>query len=347
MVRAGREEWSTHVVPGPFGERLLMVSRRIRPNPDGAWLLVRVAKDDSAMRVSIGEFDRELAVSLGLLWIVLVLSTYVQVSHGLRPLDRVRSELERMRRSPAARLGSDHPREIAPLTEAINALATARESDLARARHRASDLAHSLKTPLAVLYAQSRRAREAGAEAAADGLDRAIAAIGAALEAELARARAAATRSAPGVAEADASVVAEQVIGVLERTTSGGTIVFSCEIAPGTIVPVAPIDLTEIIGALAENASRHARRQVMVSGSIAGDETTLHIDDDGPGMDEDRANLAMTRGVRLDESGAGHGMGLAIVRDLVEATDGHFRLEKSALGGLAAIVSWRRTESAD
>lgn len=341
-VEAVAQKWSTSILPGPFGERLLLISRKIRPNADGTWLLVQVAKDDRAMRGTIREFDLELAASLSLLWIVLALAAYIQVGHGLRPLERVRAELERMRRSPAARLGSDHPREIAPLAEAINALAQAREDDLVRARHRASDLAHSLKTPLAVLHAQSRRAREAGAARAADGLDRAAAAIGASLEAELARARAASTRSLSGTQKADAAAVTDGIIGVLERTASGERIVVSCEIGSGTLVPVSPMDLTEIVGALAENASRHARRQVVISASESDDAMILRIDDDGPGMDDDRAALAMTRGVRLDESGAGHGMGLAIVRDLVQATNGEFQLERSPLGGLAAIVTWRR-----
>src|SRR3546814_7719557 len=98
------------------------------------------------MREALREFDTRLALSLGLLWLVLSLAAYAQVSLGLRPLDRLRHELDRLRRSPAARLSGRHPQEILPLTEAINAMAAAREADLGRARRRAADLAHSLKT---------------------------------------------------------------------------------------------------------------------------------------------------------------------------------------------------------
>src|SRR3546814_1680213 len=106
------------------------------------------------MREALRDFDTRLALSLGLLWLVLSLAAYAQVSLGLRPLDRLRHELDRLRRSPAARLSGRHPQEILPLTEAINAMAAAREADLGRARRRAADLAHSLKTPLAVVAAQ-------------------------------------------------------------------------------------------------------------------------------------------------------------------------------------------------
>src|SRR5690606_18360034 len=112
-----------------------------------------------------------------LLWLFLLIAAHLQVSLGLRPLAAVRRQIGALRGDPAARLPAGHPREIAPLADAINALADAREADLGRARKRAGDLAHSLKTPLAALAAQSRRAREQGALEAADGLDRALAAM--------------------------------------------------------------------------------------------------------------------------------------------------------------------------
>src|SRR5690606_23405081 len=158
------------------------------------------------------------ALSLGLLWLFLLIAAYVQVTLGLRPLTTVRRQIATLRGNPAARLPGGHPREIAPLAEAINALAEAREADLGRARKRAGDLAHSLKTPLAALAAQNRRAREAGAVEAADGQDRALAAMRAALETELARSRAAAARDAGHSLAADIETQIENIIAVIERT---------------------------------------------------------------------------------------------------------------------------------
>lgn len=330
--------WSTANVAGPFEKRLTMVGREIRLNQGGPAVIVRAAQDDSEMRGALREFDRELALSLGLLWLVLSLAAYVQVSLGLRPLDRLRQELDRLRRSPAARLTDSHPREIAPLTGAINALAEAREGDLGRARRRAADLAHSLKTPLAVLCAQSRRAREAGALTAADGLDRAIEAMGAALETELARARAAAARGSAG--ESAPLGIAEGLVAVIERTESGERIVFTVAIDPALRIPVESPDLAEMLGALIENATHHARRQVRITGARDGAALMLSVEDDGPGMEPAAAAAAMQRGTRLDEAGSGHGLGLAIVRDLAEATEADFALGRSDLGGLAAHLRW-------
>lgn len=330
--------WTTATVPGPYGKQLTMVSRRIRPDARPIDVMVRVGADDDEMRSALREFDRVLGLSLALLWLVLSVAAWVQVSLGLRPLDRLRRDLDRLRRSPHARLPANHPHEILPLTEAINAMASAREADLTRARRRAADLAHGLKTPLAVVAAQSRRARDAGADAAADSIDRAVEAVGAALEAELARSRAAAARGSGG--ESAPLDVAEGLVAVVERTEHGEKIVFSIGIDPELRAPIDAADLAEMLGALIENAARHARRQVSIEGRRAAGQVVLQVEDDGAGMDAAAIERATQRGVRIDETGTGHGLGLAIVRDLAEATEGAFRLGKAKLGGLLAELRW-------
>lgn len=342
VPQVAADRWSRATAAGPFGHSLFMVARTVRPDPNARTVRIAVAEDDADLKRAMREFDRELAASLALLWLVLSLAGWLQVSLGLRPLAGVGEAIDRLRRSPAARLPADYPVEVAPLTDAINALADARENDLARARRRAADLAHSLKTPLAVLGAQSRRARAAGAADAADGLDRAIAAMAAALETELARSRAAAVRGAVAGEHAVIADVAEQVVAVLERTEAGEAIAFSVEIDPELRVPVGPSDLAEMLGALVENAVRHGRRQVRLSAAIDGALVRLSVEDDGPGLDPARAAAATERGRRLDERDAGHGLGLAIVQDLIEATEGEMTMGRSVLGGLLVTLSWAR-----
>jgi len=321
--------WHTRTVDGPFAQRLLIVERMITPTPDAPPLRVQLAQDLAELHAARDDFRGQLALFLGLLWLVLVLAAWIQVHLGLHPLKRVRREVEAMRKRPAARLSDDHPREIEPLASAINDLATAREHDLARARKRAADLAHSLKTPLAALNAQTRRAREAGAIEAADGLERAIAAVAATVEAELARARAAAIRSQQHTPASRPAELAERVIAVIERTERGGEVVFETAIDPALELPLATDDLMELLGALTENATRFARRRVRLSGQQTGDERVLMIEDDGDGLNIS-AEQALMRGGRLDEAGhTHHGLGLAMARDLVEATQGRIALERS------------------
>lgn len=339
-LNAQADDWATRITAGPFDDRILLVERSVRPDRNGPPVLVQVASDEKVLREARAEFGRDLALFLLGLWAVLSVAAAVQVALGLAPLARVRDDLARLRKSPSARMSDDHPREIAPLAEAINALAKARESDLARARRRAGDLAHSLKTPLSAMSAQSRRAREAGAIEAAGGLDSAIAAVGAALEAELARARAAAAREASFTAEASPLAVASRLVEVVERTAEGERLMFDIEIDDALRAPTSEDVLTEMLGALIENAARFARRQVRVSGGLMAEGLVLSVEDDGPGIDDGRAEAALARGGRLDEAGPGHGLGLAIVRDLAEASGGVLRMERSALGGLKVGVGW-------
>lgn len=334
------QDWAVRRAPGPYTHGLLLIERLVRPDSSGRAVLVQLASDDDALLQARREFGREVAGSLALLWAVLMLAAYAQVRLGLRPLTRIREELERLRRNPGARLDTAHLAEVRPLIDAINALAEARATDLGRARTRASDLAHSLKTPLTAMAAQSRRAREAGAIDAADGLDRAIATARAALEGELARARAALARETDRLVSTPALAAVDGVIAVIERTDAGERMVFDIEIPEDLAVPVAAADLSEILGALIENAVRHARSHVGIAARLDAGHVIMTISDDGPGLSEADANLVLARGVRLDETGGGHGFGLAIVRDHVEATDGTLALATREPGGLTATLCW-------
>lgn len=338
-VNANSLEWRNRIVDGPFNQQVLLVERFIRPERSGADVLVQLAHEQESLHDAREEFGQELALFLAILWVILAAAAWVQVELGLRPLRHVRNQVETLKRNPRERMAAAHVAEIAPLTLAINELADAREKDLSRARRRAADLAHGLKTPLAALSAQSRRAREAGASEAADGLDQAIAAARSAIEGELARSRAAAIRAAPGGDSTVALPLIESLVGVVEKTEFGAKLVFEVNIPEELRLPVANEDLLEIAGALIENAARYARRRVRVSGeAIEGG--VLLVEDDGPGIGPEKVAEALMRGGRLDEAGSGHGLGLAIANDLIDATRGAITLLRSELGGLKVTVAW-------
>jgi signal transduction histidine kinase len=333
------DDWESRVAEGPFQARLAYLERRILPDARGAPVLVQVAEDASVLREAGAEFGRELAVFLTLLWLVLSAAAWAQVSLGLRPLARLRRNVGDLERSPSARLQAAGVREVRPLISAINALADARERDLELARRRGTDLAHGLKTPLAAASAEVRRARAEGAAESAAGLERAIEAMRLAIEAELARTRVSAVRTGGGVG-CDAEEVVNRLVGVLERTEAGERLSFDVAIAGRLRVPVAAEDLTELLGALAENAVRYARRSVRFDGSEVAGDVRICVEDDGPGIAETSRQQALLRGTRLDEAGAGQGLGLAIVNDIAAATGGEIELGTSLLGGLRVTVSW-------
>jgi signal transduction histidine kinase len=326
-------DWTAGDVAGPFAQKLVFVARRVSLGEAGAPILVMLGADHAAVTEARAEFSRDLAFFLGVLWIVLSAAALVQVQLGLKPLADVRTALSAMQGHAGARLQEDgYPAEVAPLAQAINALADARQRDTEHARRRASDLAHSLKTPLAALAAQSRRAREAGAADAADGLDRAIEAARGAVERELARTRIAVEQRA---AHVRAGPVIDRVIAVVERTEAGQRLNF--ENALGDVaLPLGEAALMELAGPLLENAARYAHRLVRVS----GDRTRFCVEEDGPGLSDAEIAEALGRGTRLDEAEQGYGLGLAIARDIAELSGGVLSLDRSPLGGLRAEVLW-------
>lgn len=334
------ERWKLRHINGPFGRGLLVISRLIHPLPTHRPVLVQFATDDDMLQASRREFGRETVIALAILWVVFILAAVLHIHFSLHPFRKVQAELARMLRNPATRLGDHHPREILPLIATVNDLADARSGDLQRARLRAADLAHSLKTPLAAMAAQSRQARAEGAPLAADAIDRTIAIAQAAIEAELARARTALARGTEKQDHAALDEAAESVVLVIERTDIGRMLVFETDISTDATVPVSNSDLVEMIGAIVENAARFARRRVSLSSSISTGSICLHVDDDGPGMDAGRIEQALVRGARLDESSDGHGFGLAIVKDLIEASGGAISFARSSLGGLRVTMTW-------
>lgn len=330
--------WSTRFIAGPFEEQLLLVERLVKPDRNGPEVLLQLGTENKSLQEARREFGTELALFMLLLWAILAAAAWTQVALGLRPLARVRDEVDSLKRSSRERMAAAPAQEIEPLVRAINELADARERDLTRARRRAADLAHALKTPLAAIAAQSRRAREAGAADAADGLDRAIQSASAAIDRELARSRAAAIRGAPG--SASALPVVEAVVGVVERAEFVAQVVFEVNIPPDLTVPVAADDLLELMGALIENAARYAKRRVRIEGALSTEGRVLRVEDDGPGIDPAEMADAFGRGARLDEIGGGHGLGLAIAQDLTEAAGAQIALARSKLGGLEVSIIW-------
>lgn len=327
--------WVEGTAAGPFGQELIYVAREVQPDADGPRFTVMVAADRADLRAARAEFARELGLFLVLLWVALAGAAWLQVELGLRPLEDVRAALGGMRKHATARLAEgDYPTEAAPLANAINELADARERDLDHARRRAGDLAHSLKTPLSSLSAQSRRVRESGAGEAADGFDRAIAAARGAVERELVRARAAASRDN---ATADGRVAMAKLIHVVERTEHGARLAFENAVG-GAPYPVGEDMLLEMMGPLLENAARFAVAKVRVE----GDGAVLAVEDDGPGLSEAEALQVLERGKRLDQTGDGQGFGLAIAHELAQASGAAMTLTRSALGGLRVEIAWQR-----
>jgi signal transduction histidine kinase len=334
------DHWRLRRAQGPFRQPIALLERRLSLRAGSASVLVQLAQDTRPLATARAEFGRELALFLVVLWLFLSTAAWLQVRLGLRPLARVRTELAALRASASARMPGAHLSEIQPLADAINLLAEARERDVVQAQRRAADLAHALKTPLAAMATQGRRAREAGADQAADGIERAVGAIAATIDGELARARLAAIGSGAG-SRAGVLAVAERLVTVLEHTERGGQLVFSVEVPESLELPMRAEELSEMLGAVLENAAKYALRRVRLHGASAEGRTVVTVEDDGPGIARERLDESLLRGARLDETGPGEGLGLAIAREIAHATGGRVSMDRSPLGGLKIEFDWQ------
>jgi signal transduction histidine kinase len=265
-----------------------------------------------------------------------------QVRRGLSPFHQLRSRLAGVRDGTGRRVEGRYPAEVQPLVDDLNALLEHRERAVTRAVSKAGDLAHGLKTPLAVLGREVERVESSGRPELAAAIAQQIDRMRRQVDYHLAQARAAASGAAPGAR----CVLAESVEGLvrtLHRLHAERGVTIDVRVPPGHAVRAQREDVDEMLGNLLDNACTWARARIVIEATAVGDAVEITVDDDGPGVAPAMRDVVLQRGVRADEAAAGSGLGLAIVRDLAELYGGSIALETSATGGLRArlrLAGW-------
>jgi signal transduction histidine kinase len=316
-------------IKGPRSEELRLAQRTLQFQEPDARVTFSVAADLAPALAAARQFSRILGAALTLLGIGLVSALVLQVRVGLRPLEEIKSALAAIRAGTVRRLSDDAPTEIAPLAHELNALLDHHGSLIDRARGQAGDLAHALKTPLAVLRNEMENETtpdrtlaleqiEAMTDAVQHHLARAQAVGGARLlgvRADAAHAIEALARTLPRMSERDIEV---------EVALAGKPLWFAGEAQ----------DLSELLGNLLDNACKWATGKVRIAAGRTSDRLKVEIGDDGPGIAADQRAKALQRGGRLDERKPGSGLGLTIALDLATLYGGSLTLGQSTLGGL-------------
>lgn len=311
------------LLPGPEGEALLTLVRRIDVATPGGDvpLRVAVAVDRTELDAAQAGFLFDLAPYVALLALVLTATLTMAVAVALRPLSAIGSRVARLNAGDARRIGDEVPAEVMPLAAEIDALLEAREAEVEAARLRAADLAHGLKTPMQALLGEADRLRLDQRSEAALGIEEIVRAMQVHVDRELVRAR----RLVEG-SSCDAVDVARSVAAVLRRTPEGAELKIDVDGLPGTMVRLDRADLAEALGALAENAVRHARARVLIACTQEAIRVKVRVHDDGSGAATTLLDLLPGRGLRLDEREGGSGLGLAIAADVAAAVGGSLRL---------------------
>ena len=258
-----------------------------------------------------------------------------QLRRGLSPFNQLRAHLSSVRDGEGRRVEGSYPAEVQPLVDDLNALLDDRERRVARALTKAGDLAHGLKTPLAVLAQEAERAHEAGHGDFAATVGHQVERMRRQIDYHLAQARAAASGATAG-ARSSVRASVDGLSRTLLRLHADRGLTINVEVAPDYAVRTQREDLDEMLGNLLDNACRWARSRVTVASSDRHGTVTITVDDDGPGLAASMREVVLQRGVRADEAAQGSGFGLAIVRDLAELYGGSIALDTSPDGGLRA-----------
>lgn len=330
----------THQVVGPLEQPLLVLERSVHAGdaPKHAVATLVVGADMGHLDAAVARFAGALAASLAVLLVLLVLAAVAQLAVGLAPLRRLTGALSQLSTGQTRRLQGEFPAELKPLVDGFNRVLERDEQLVARARTQAGNLAHAVKTPLAVMANAAQSCPAAGGSLAplAVLVTEQVEVARRQVDWHLTRARVAAAVGVPGV-----RVPVAPLLASLMRVM--GKVHADRQLALSVVEPLQPAvflgeeqDLAEMLGNVLDNACKWARTQVRVSVRSEGAQVVIVMEDDGPGLPPEQRLAVLQRGVRADEQVPGSGLGLAIVNDLALLYGGSVRLAASSLGGVCA-----------
>lgn len=301
---------------------------------NGDTMILGVLQDISAISAKLRVFQWFAGILAVLLLCALLTVQRIVLRRSVEKLERIRRDILRLEHGQAVALSEDVPSEVMPLVVEFNQLLRRFEQRLRQSRNAVGNLAHSLKGPLNLLIRSSETPHIGDQERAAIAQNAEH--IRMLIESELKRARLAGRGAVGKRFDVDAELPA--MIGLLEQVYSEKPVAVSYNVGSDVELVHDRQDMLELIGNLLDNAVKWSKANVVLNMRSA-DGVIIDVEDDGPGCSPEVLGRLTGRGVRLDESVAGHGLGLSIVKDIVDIYDGRLLLEPSQrLGGLKASV---------
>lgn len=316
--------------PGPDDRQVRMALQAVSLTGRASPILLYASIDRTSADAAVGNFTLRLGIALGILALGLIAGIVVLIRYGLRPLHVIQHNLGDVRAGRRDNLDGEYPTELSPLVTEINTLIAHNRKVVERARTHVGNLAHALKTPLAVLKNEAK-----GTDKLSDLVRRQTEAMTSNVTHYLKRAQAAAQAEVLG-ARTDVREPVEGIARMLERLHRDKGIAIEVEVEPQAIFRGERGDFDELIGNLLENAAKWCKSRVNVTVTRNDDGLQVMVDDDGPGLPPEHRAKALERGKRLDESEPGTGLGLSIVTELADIYGGRLYLEDSPIGGLRA-----------
>lgn len=269
---------------------------------------------------------------------ILLVAGLLQFRKGLSPFVELRERLQAVRDGSADQVDGSYPSEVQPVVTDLNALLAHQAAAVSRAQSKAGDLAHGLKTPLAVLAQEAERVEADGHGELAESIRQQVSRMQRQVTYHLAQARAAAS----GATLNARSSVLESANGLartLQRLYADRALTITVRADAAHVVRVQREDLDEMLGNVLDNACKWTRGRVVLTSNVVDGRIAIVVDDDGAGIAAELRDVVLQRGVRADEAAPGSGLGLAIVRDLAELYGGSIMLTDSPLGGLRVTLT--------
>jgi two-component system sensor histidine kinase PhoQ len=290
-----------------------------------------VAEDTVAFDEEVGRFRASLAVWLGAMALLMLAALVLILAWGLAPLRRVSTEVAAIESGAQAKILGTYPSEIRALTDNLNGLLAHEQARQMRLDNALGDLAHSLKTPLAVIRGAIGDLKTGNETAPL--VEEQLARMDNIIAHQLQRARTGGGQAAILSPPLQIRRVAERLIGSLSKVYRDKGVRVTIAIPEEIQLNGVEGDLLEMLGNVLDNAFKWCRSQVIVRATTEKGTLVIAIEDDGPGIPQQDAERLLARGTRADEAVPGHGIGLAMAHEICEAYGGHLGVEVSALGG--------------
>jgi len=291
---------------------------------------VHIIKDQADFQQQLSKFSRQLWSWLLILMVLLVIVQLVWLFWTLKPLGKFTRELSDIEQGRAEQLHEIYPTELQAVARQLNALLNTERSQRKRYRNALADLAHSLKTPLAVIQSQKELSRTSIEQ---------VSIINRIIGHQLKRAQTAAGASWHlGI---KVKSVTDKLVRALSKIYCEPAILIRVDIDAEAIFKGDQADLTEMVGNLLDNACKAAKSQVLLSVTSTENRLLITVEDDGSGISFAQQAQIFERGIRADSYQQGHGIGLAIVRDLSDSYNGQLSVACSqTLGGAKFVLSF-------
>jgi signal transduction histidine kinase len=291
-----------------------------------------MASAEQLLEQQVDDFRSDLTRSVIVVGLLLLAGAAALVRFGLTPVWRLGDEVDRLRHGEINRLDPRVPAEFSPVVERINALLEGQAQLIARARTESGNLAHNLRTPLALIADEAEQLVLAGQRQSAEFLLERCRTMQRQIDYHLARAAAAGTRGAGTRTEVEP--VLAPILEAMHRLHADRAISVSIQLPPGLRLPCDHRDLAEILSNLIDNAFKWASSRIV----IAGSPNEIGVRDDGPGIPAELRARVTNVGTRLDPATPGTGIGLAATADLLRFYEGRLALEDAPEGGLCAAA---------